>query len=269
MRVDMLESRVSDNFFYGVHDDEEAALVDPVDGERALEWVRQKGVDLRYVLNTHFHQDHIGGNSTVLESRPGATLVASRGDADRIEAQSSTHGVDRRVEKGDVIPLGESALEVLETPGHTPGHVSFLEDQHLLSGDTIFVGGAGNCSFGGDPGTLFETFRDVLPALDDDVTFYPGHDYAVRDLEFILSIEPDNAGAESLLDEARSTPDDEIFATTLGEERSYNPFFRYEDTLLRGRLETEYADTYETCASRADSTAEATFRTVRELRNRW
>jgi hydroxyacylglutathione hydrolase len=269
MELDILASRVSDNFFYGLVDDGEAALIDPVDGTRAVEWVRETGVELRYVLNTHFHQDHTGGNPTVLEAFPGAELVVARGDADRIAGQTSEHAIDRRVGDGEAIELGDASLDVLDTPGHTPGHVSLLYDDRLFSGDTIFVGGAGNCSFGGDPGELFETFRDVLSTIGDDVTFFPGHDYAVRDLEFILSIEPDNTRAESLLEEARTRGDDELFTTTLGTERDYSPFFRYRDDSLRERLQSEHGEVYETCREASTSEEEAIFRTVRELRNRW
>jgi len=268
MQVEIIESRVSDNYFYGLESDGEAALIDPVDGSGAVDWVRDSGVELRYVINTHFHQDHTGGNPSVLGSFPGADLVAGETDAERIEAQSDDHRVDRRVEAGDALTVGGERLEVLDTPGHTPGHVSFLHDDRLFSGDTIFVGGAGNCNFAGDPGTLFQTFREVLADLDDTVTFYPGHEYAVRDLEFILAIEPDNDAAGAVLEDARESAGDP-FLTTLGQEREYSPFFRYDDERLRERLATEHESVYDECRSRSTSDEEAVFRAVRALRDQW
>ncbi|MFB6350855.1 MAG: hydroxyacylglutathione hydrolase [Bradymonadaceae bacterium] len=268
MDVEIIESRVSDNYFYGLHADGEAALIDPVDGSGAVDWVREQGAELRYLINTHFHQDHTGGNPTVLGSFPGVELVAGETDADKVEAQLDDRTVDREVGAGDVLTLGGERLEVLDTPGHTQGHVSLVHGEHLFSGDTIFVGGAGNCSFGGDSGVLFRTFRDVLADLDDAVTFYPGHDYAMRDIEFILSIEPDNTAAEAMLQEARDFAGD-LFVTTLGQEREYNPFFRYDDEELRDRLATNHDSVYETCRERSDSDEEAVFRTVRALRNEW
>ena len=270
MNLHTLHSRISDNFFYILESEGQAALIDPIDGEQAVEFVRDRGLTPVFLVNTHFHHDHIGGNGAVFSAFPDIDLVAGQTDAPRIEEQQSGgRTVERRLAQGQTLELGAETLTVLDTPGHTPGHISLLVGDHLLSGDTIFVGGAGNCSFGGDPSVLFRTFRDVLSGLDDQVRFYPGHDYSVRDIEFILSIEPDNARAEEMLARARSTPDDEVFLTTLGEERSYSPFMRFEDPELADRLASEQSDVYADERERSDSRQEAVFRTVRELRNRW
>ena len=106
MDVEIIESRVSDNYFYGLQADGEAALIDPVDGSGAVDWVRDSGAELRYLVNTHFHQDHTGGNPTVLGSFPGVELVAGETDAERVESQLDDRGVDRRVAAGDVLTLG-------------------------------------------------------------------------------------------------------------------------------------------------------------------
>lgn len=271
MEVEILASRVSDNFYYGLTVDGAAALVDPVDGSGAVDWLRENGYELRYVFNTHFHRDHTGGNPTVMGAFPGADLVVSAGDAERIRAQLSDAqpGVDQTISGGDELELGDETIEVYDTPGHTRGHVSLMCGDHLFSGDTIFVGGAGNCNFGGEVGELFETFRGTITEFDDSVTFYPGHDYSVRDLEFIRSVEPDNERAESVLERARETPEDEIFLTTLGEERAYSPFFRWDDDDLQTQLQEEYTDTWDRCSARSRSDEEAVFRSVRALRDEW
>lgn len=269
MNVEAIASDYSDNFFYLISDDAgQAALVDPIDGEKAVAYLEDNGLELRWVINTHFHHDHIGGNDTVFARFGRAELVAGSRDAERIEAQQS-RGVDRRVAGGDVVTVGEARLTVLDTPGHTPGHISLLGEGHLFSGDTIFVGGAGNCKFGGDPGVLYLTFANVLSTLDDDVVFYPGHDYSVRNLEFVLSLEADNTRASRLVEQARQTKDDKIFLTTLGDERAYNPFCRYDDASLAERVASKHPETFEQEQQRSASRAEALFRTVRELRNRW
>ncbi len=269
MEIEILESRVSDNYFYAVEDAGQAALIDPVDGSTAVEWVRETGAELRYLINTHFHPDHTGGNPTVLEAFPGVEWVAPQAEAERIDGQVDGEGLDGGLAAGDELEVGKNIFEILETPGHTPGHISLQYGDDLFSGDTIFVGGAGNCNFGGDPGTLFRTFRDVLSELSDDVRFYPGHDYAVRDIEFSRSIEPDNDRADEMLERAKASREDGIFLTTLGEERAYSPFFRYDDPQLRRRLADEYGSTWEQCETASRSDEETAFRTVRELRNEW
>lgn len=265
MHVEIFNSRVSDNFYYAIVDSGEVALVDPIDGSGAVDWLREEAYELRYLYNTHHHRDHVGGNPTVLGSFPGADLVAGEGSADKI----SEGEVDRTVTGGDRLELGDSTLEVLETPGHTIEHTSLLVGDHLLSGDLIFVAGAGNCNFGGDEGILFRTFRDVLSELGDEIQFYPGHDYSVRDLEFVLSIEPDNAGAKARLEEARGMGEDEIYLTTLGDERSYSPFFRYGETSLQEHLRETQSEVWSECSEVATSVEETAFRTVRALRDRW
>ncbi len=264
MNIEILRSNISDNYFYLVSDEAgRAALIDPVDAETAIATVREGGFELEYVINTHFHHDHVGGNDAVLEAFPQANLLAGP-DAERIEGD---HPVDKTLKGGEELHVGGLLAKVLDTPGHTPGHISLLVEDHLFSGDTIFVGGAGNCSFGGDPGVLFRTFRGPLAELGDDVTFYPGHDYARRNLEFALEIEPDNSTARSLL----ASLDDEpgIFLSTLGQERGYSPFFRWDDPALRQALRTRHAEDLNTESTRSESEAEAVFRTVRALRNNW
>lgn len=269
METYVLRSEVSDNFFYVPVSEGEAALIDPVDGSQAVEWVRDRDVEPAYLINTHFHRDHIGGNPAVLEAFEDIEWLVAEGDFDRIEGQVPGRSVDGQLSDGETVSLGGETLEVLETPGHTPGHISLRADSRLFSGDTIFVGGAGNCNFGGDVGTLFRTFRDVLSRVDDETTFYPGHDYAERDLEFILSLEPENEQAESLLAKAEETSDDDILLTTLGEERAYSPFFRYGEPELQKKLRTEYGETWGLCEVESESDDETAFRAVRALRDDW
>ena len=274
MNVEILKSDVSDNYFFLIFDDDGvAALIDPVDGKSAVERVKSEGLQLEVVINTHFHPDHVGGNPDVLEAFPDAIVVAGEVDADAIDAQfgsADQRGVDETVAGGDVVEVGEIAMDVLDTPGHTPGHVSFLCGHHLFSGDTIFVGGAGNCRFGGDPGVLFRTFRDVLRDLPPETVFYPGHDYAVRNGEFLLSIESEHPETLSVLEEAkRAAKAGRLMKTTLGRERAYNAFLRFDDPRLHQVLSDRFAEELEQARRSSDSEDEAVFRCVRSMRDKW
>lgn len=270
MNVYVIASEVSDNFFYAVADDSgHAALIDPIDGDRAVAHLDKHHLELEVVVNTHYHHDHIGGNDAVFKHFPDAILVAGATDAERIESQQS-QPVERRLQGGDTLDVGDVSLEIFDTPGHTPGHISLRSSKHLFCGDTVFVGGAGNCKFGGDPSVLYQTFDSVLAEMDDNVIFYPGHDYSVRNLEFVLSIEPDNDRAQELLDQAKASDEKgDIFLTTFGTERAYNPFFRYDESDFVDRLASEHTDVFEAERKQSQTREEAAFRTVRELRNRW
>ncbi len=274
MNVEVLKSNISDNYFYLLADEEgRAAVVDPIDAGHAVSRVRSKGYELEWLINTHFHPDHIGGNQEVLEAFPDARVVTGRDDAEAIDSHfsgSEQRGVDETVAAGDVVDVGEISLDVLETPGHTPGHISLLHEHHLFSGDTIFVGGAGNCSFGGDARVLFYTFRDVLNTLPPETVFYPGHDYAIRNAKFLLSIEPEHPETLQVLEEAkRARREERLMKTTLGRERAYNAFLRYDDPELRTALSRRHGDRLQKFRDDSDGEDEAVFRCLRSLRNEW
>ncbi len=268
MKVEILESGISDNYFYLIADEGGvAAVIDPIDPAATFEALEDRGWDLRYVINTHFHPDHVGGDDAIFEAYPDALLVAGRVDANAILNQIKRESVDEAVGAGDVVRVGNLHLDVYDTPGHTPGHISLAADGWLFSGDTVFVGGAGNCRFGGNPGVLFETFRDVLPSIDDEVRFAPGHDYSVRNIEFALSIEPEHSVAQKMLERARAA--DGLFVTSLGEERSYNPFMRFGEPELQDALRSQWPDKWAAEQELSSSDEETAFRLTRSLRNDW
>jgi hydroxyacylglutathione hydrolase len=274
MQIDVLKSQVSDNYFYAVYDDEgRCLLIDPIDADQAIEHVRSNGLSLTTIINTHFHHDHVGGNPSVCRAFPQATLIAGATDGPIIDAMmADAHGprVARLVGQGDTIGWGSLEAKVLDLPGHTSGHIGLLLGDHLFSGDTIFVAGAGNCRFGGDPGVLYRTFRDVLGRLPGEVVFYPGHDYGVRNAEFVLSIDPEQAEAAAMLNEALEVRDaGRLLLTTLEQEASYNPFLSCAHPRWALCLERSHAHVLQRQRELSETEEEAVFRCLRELRNHW
>ena len=262
MKIDIIPSQISDNTFYLLYADDgsDGLLIDPVDSARALERAEELGVTVTRIVNTHWHPDHVGGNSSVLDATDAQLLVPS-GERQRIQGDGDA------LNEGDTLQVGDATLRVLLTPGHTEGHISLYTEGHLFCGDTIFVGGAGNCRFGGDPVVLHQSFQK-LADLPDDTLLYPGHDYAQRNLAFCLDLEPDNHGAKELLTELREQPGDALSISTIGREKRYSPFFRAADSKLQARLKEARAEAW----SRQDDTlddATRAFVTVRELRNVW
>ncbi len=249
------------NFHYLVAcpDTGEALAIDPLEWRLCWDAARTKGWRITQILNTHEHRDHTGGNAGLVEAS-GAKVLAHARAAARIG------GVDRGLAAGDVIRVGRIELECLDTPGHTLAHVCLLahgDRPALFCGDTLFNAGAGNCHNGGDPGRLYETFSGLLARLPDATRVFPGHEYLVRNLEFTLDREPDNAAARELLSSARTVGAADAPVTTLADERRINTFLRLESPTLIGRLREAFPD----LGTHPD--ARTVFLRLRELRNRW
>jgi hydroxyacylglutathione hydrolase len=227
-------------------------LVDPVAEDRVESFLDEHDLIAHTVINTHGHGDHTSGNhSFQLQDR--AEVLA------HVKASDRVGKVDREIEGGDVIEVGAVSLEVIHTPGHTDGSIVLKTDSGLITGDTLFLAGCGNPKFGGDTRALFETFRDKIRPLDDDLKVYPGHDYAVRNLEFVREVDPDNETANRKLNEVKGRKvDGEEPTSTLGEEKSYNPFLRYDDNAFADVLDLPEQFTHWDV-----------FRGLRQRRNQW
>jgi hydroxyacylglutathione hydrolase len=244
-----------DNYVYLLAEGGDAALVDPGDAVVALGMAAAHGLRPRWILHTHGHPDHTGGSGTI-RSRIGARVLGHAADAARFAPDEDLAG--RRE-----IVLGALRLRVHEAPGHTPGSILLESGGHLLTGDTLFWGGTGNCRSGGDPVRLARTFATVFPALDPGLLVDPGHDYAEVNLPFVLALEPGNAAARVRLDAARAAraAGAEPTPTTLAEERAVNPFLRTGDPDVRDAVVRRDA------GARV-ATAEDVFVALRALRDR-
>lgn len=239
----------------------EALAVDPLDHAKCLERARANGWEITQVLNTHEHGDHTGGNRAIIEAT-GAKLLAHQNAAGRIP------GIDRGLAAGDVIRVGRTVeLLALDTPGHTMSHVCVLSKTDapaLISGDTLFNAGAGNCHNGGHPHELYETFVNQLAKLPDDTRIFPGHDYITNNLRFTLDREPDNARARELLAQLEAEHDPErALVTTLALEKEINTFFRLTSPTVIAELRNAFPDLPD------QPSPKEVFLRLRELRNSW
>ena len=161
------------NFTYLVAEREggTGVVIDPSFGiDPVLEAIDGRSVKVRYILNTHRHQDHIAGNGEV-KARTGARVVAHR---------SAPIGQDVSVDDGTVVEAGSLRFTVLHTPGHTPDSVLYLFDGHVATGDTLFVGECGRVDLPeSDPAAMYDSLLHRVVRLDDALVVLPGHDYGV------------------------------------------------------------------------------------------
>ena len=162
----------SDNFTYIVADKEtkEAAVVDSsFNADEIIKIVKTQGFKLKYVISTHGHSDHTAGNQE-LQSIFGAKIVAHK---------LSKINPDISVEDGDVLQVGKVTLKTIHTPGHTTDSICILvNDQMLITGDTLFVGECGRTDMpGGNAKSMYDSLFNKILKFEDTVEVYPGHDY--------------------------------------------------------------------------------------------
>ena len=166
----------SSTYTYIVVDDvsREAAIIDPVLGhaDRDLAELARHRLSLRWILDTHVHADHETGANALKAATGAATAVG-------IACESVGH--DRALQEGDLLPLGANHIRVIATPGHTPGSVSYLWNDHVFTGDSLLIEGCGRTDFqNGSSDELYDSITEKLFALPDDTHVWPAHDYRYR-----------------------------------------------------------------------------------------
>jgi hydroxyacylglutathione hydrolase len=224
---------LSDNFGYLIHDPatKATASIDAPEAAPIIRALAQEGWTLTDILVTHHHHDHVGGIGE-LKQTYGCRVVAPHDKTAKIA------DVDLRVGNGDVVKIGELLARVLETPGHTLDHISYVfdADKALFAADTLFSIGCGRVFEGNYP-MMWESLLK-LRALPDDFRLYCGHEYTASNVKFALNVEPDNAALQARAEEvtrlrAAGKP---TIPSLLGEEKKANVFLRADDPSVAIKL---------------------------------
>lgn len=258
-RIKIEDSDSNYNYILWCTETSECAVIDPIDPVSILNIIRDNGLMVKYVINTHCHPDHISGNDPILKvslTMISKALIHPLG-ADLIGTRYGT------VDEGDIIKIGNLEIKVLHTPGHCPEHICLILDNNIFVGDTVFVSGCGNTRNRGNVADLYDSVARIR-VLPDDYRIFVGHDYAVDNLKFALSLEPGNDNIKFKLDEVEEAHSENtgIPPTTVGEEKSYNPFMRYDIKEVAHEVKKK------TTGLDINNHKEV-FKAIRELRNEW
>jgi hydroxyacylglutathione hydrolase len=213
----------SDNYAWLLHHAASGvvAVVDPADSDAVVAAVEGSFGRLDLILLTHHHQDHIAG-ADALRARYGARIVGAAQDAHRLPA------LDQAVREGDEVAIGGARALVLETPGHTRGHIAFFVtgDALLFCGDTLFSLGCGRLL----EGSAEEMFASLgkIARLPGETQVYCGHEYTAGNARFAVTVEPQNAALLARVEEVGRLRGEgkATVPSRLGDELAANPFLR-------------------------------------------
>jgi hydroxyacylglutathione hydrolase len=224
---------LSDNFGVILHDPAtgQTATIDAPEEQPILNALARRGWTLTHILTTHHHPDHVQGNLG-LKDRFGLQIFGPKGEADRIP------GIDLSLGDGAEFVFAGHRVEVIETPGHTAGHICYhFPDDHLLfAGDTLFAMGCGRL-FEAPASVMWCSFQKLM-ALPDETTVYFGHEYTLSNARFALTVDPDNDALKTRFQDvtARRTNNQWTIPTTIGLERATNPYMRVDAHSIRKEL---------------------------------
>jgi len=234
------------NFSYLLESSGRVWIIDPFDPQPIINYIKKNDLKLQGILNTHKHWDHVKGNLEIQNTLGIGPLLINN---------------EEKLTLDD-----DDFLQVINSPGHTFEHQVYIWEHKttkigLFSGDTIFNAGVGNCKNGGNPELLFETIQS-LKKLPEEIIIYPGHDYARKNLQFALSVEPENADIETFIRHLDQTNSESGLGWTLGDEFKFNPFFRLNSEKIRQKLNlTQIEDSH--------NTERDVFLKLRKLRDNW
>lgn len=214
---------LDDNYIYLIHEPiaGETAVVDPAIAQPVIDTLNEKGWTLNFIYNTHHHWDHVGANLE-LKEKTNCKILASEFDRARIP------GIDKVLKQNDKIKLGAQVLNIIETPGHTLGHIVyyFADCNALFCGDTLFSMGCGRL-FEGSAKQMWTSLQ-LLKKLPKQTQIYCTHEYTQSNASFALSIEPDNIQLQKRAQAVNQlrTENKATVPSTMEQELATNPFMR-------------------------------------------
>ena len=214
---------LQDNYSYLIVDNTNntACVVDPSEAQPIINFVENKNIKLKYILNTHHHYDHIGGNKE-LKKKYGAIVVGFKSDSERIP------GINILLEDNQIWKAENFEAKIMHIPGHTTGHICFhfSKEKLLFTGDTLFSLGCGKLF----EGTYEDMFKSLgkIKKLPQDTKIYCGHEYTLQNSKFCIEYDPENINLKNKIKEVKKKLENSLptIPSVLKEEMECNIFLR-------------------------------------------
>ena len=233
---------LNDNYAYILHDEKEkvVGVVDPSEALPIIEFLTKKNLKLKYILNTHHHFDHIGGNIE-LKKRYEAKVVGFEGDKHRIP------GIDIVLKDNEKWIFGSSKIKILHIPGHTLGHICFFFENEKIAftGDTLFSLGCGRI-FEGDHKQMLSSLNKIKN-FPEDTKIYCGHEYTQKNAEFCIKYDGDNLSLRKQFEKIKNLRSKNLptIPAILKDELNANIFLRCNQSDLKNKLNMKNCEDWE------------------------
>tara|TARA_Y100000590_G_scaffold143445_1_gene164881 strand:+ start:1821 stop:2582 length:762 start_codon:yes stop_codon:yes gene_type:complete len=227
---------LSDNYCYLIIDKDKkhCSAVDPASPEEIIPFLQKEELNLKNILNTHYHTDHTGGNLE-LKEKYKCKIYGPDKEKDQIP------GIDISLKENDILKVNDYDVKIFETPGHTAGHIIywFKKEKVVFTGDTLFVLGCGKL-FEGTPQIMWNSLLKIRN-LPKETEIYCGHEYSKSNADFALSIEKNNNKLMKRSKEINQLVNENSFTvpTTVKKEIESNPFLRVDVQNIKKNIEME------------------------------
>ena len=227
---------LTDNYAYVIYDNKSktVGVVDPSEALPVISFLKKKNLKLNYILNTHHHFDHIGGNIELKELY-NAKIIGFFGDKHRIP------GIDITVKNDEKWKFGDSNVNILHIPGHTSGHICFFFEKEKIAftGDTLFSLGCGRI-FEGDHKQMLESINKIKK-LPKDTNIYCGHEYTKKNADFCIKYDSNNINLKKKIQIIKKLISSNLptIPTSLEDELKSNIFLRCDQNDLKIKLNME------------------------------
>ena len=232
MRVEIIPC-LQDNYSYLIIDESNktASVVDPSEAKPIINFIEKENINLKYILNTHHHYDHIGGNKD-LKKKYNSVVIGYKDDASRIP------GIDILLKNNQIWKADNFEAKILHIPGHTTGHISFhfFKEKLIFTGDTLFSLGCGKI-FEGTYQDMFDSLNQIKK-LPQDTKIYCGHEYTLQNSKFCIKHDPENLNLKNKIVEIKKKLENNIptIPSTLKDENECNIFLRAKDVKSFSKL---------------------------------